>query len=69
MKSEHEFMCEQADKAFQVVAKTFAAGGGIKDATMQVKEVLYVVSVYSRKCTISEMLQKLEDFTTRIKRL
>ena len=27
MQSEHEFICEQADKAFQVVAKTFASGG------------------------------------------
>lgn len=69
MKSEHDFMCEQADKAFQVVAKTFASGGGVKDATMQIKEVLYAVSVYSRKCTIGEILQKLGDFTIRIERL
>jgi len=66
MKAEHEFMCEQADKVFQVVAKTFASGGGNENATMQIKEILYDVSVYSRKCTISETLQKLKDFTERI---
>ena len=69
MKSEHEFISEQADKAFQIVAKTFASGGKIKDATMQIKEVLYAVLVYSKKCTVNEMLQKLKDFTERIERL
>lgn len=69
MKSEHQFISEQADKAFQVVAKTFASGGREENATMKIKEVLYAVSEYSKQCTISEMLQKLRDFTTRIERL
>lgn len=69
MKAENQFINEQADKAFQVVAKTFASGGGTPDAITQIREVLYVVSAYSRKCTIGEMLQKLEDFSSRIERM
>ncbi len=62
-------MCEQADKIFQVVAGVFASGGKEKNATMQIKEILYAVSVYSRQCTIKEMLDKLKDFTNRVKRI
>ena len=69
MKSEHQFMSEQADKAFQVVARVFASGGKEENATMQVKEILYAVLVYSRQCAIKETLDKLQDFTNRIERM
>lgn len=69
MKSEQQFINEQADKAFQVIAGVFASGGEKRNGLMQIKEILYAVSTYSKKCLRSDILQKFQDFCKRIERV
>lgn len=62
MKAISQLLGEQTDKAFEIVAKTYAEGGGKSSAKAEVKQVLCTVWALSRKYRNEEIAQKLKDF-------
>lgn len=66
MKATKQIISEQTDKAFEIVATTYANGGGNKEAKEQLKEVLYTVWCFSRQDALVEVGRTLKNLATKI---